>query len=274
MSDTPNAPAVNEFGSTVISGMPADTLNQQGESPTLADILAAVQKKHPVPVETEAVPPIANAQVPAEAETDPLKPAVSDEINTGNKALDVAVSSFIRSTGASDTDLQRAIKGAMEYGDPNLIDDAFLAERFKDRAGEARQIAEAVLEQSGIERQRVVDSVYSVAGDKGKWDASLAVYKQHAAPGLQKAIQLMFDSGDAASIKEAASLVVDYAKNSGVIPAIGERVTANSGVAEAAGLSAAELQAATGKLNQSSRTYRADYAKLIELRRIGRSLGK
>jgi len=274
MSDVLTPAPVNEFGSTVVSGMPADALNQQGESPTLADILAAIQKKHPVPVEAEAVPPIANAQVPAEAETDPLKPAVSDEINTGNKALDVAVSSFIRSTGASDTDLQRAIKGALEYGDPSLIDDAFLAERFKDRAGEARQIAEAVLEQSGIERQRVVDSVYSVAGDKGKWDASLAVYKQHAAPGLQKAIQMMFDSGDAASIKEAASLVVDYAKNSGVLPAIGGRVTAGSGVAEAAGLSAAELQAATGKLNQSSRTYRADYEKLIELRRIGRSLGK
>lgn len=275
MSDIPNAAPTNEFGSTPVQGLPTDQLNQQGASPTLADILAEIQKKHPVPdASTPAVPPVPNAQTPAVDEADPLKPAVSDAINTGNKALDVAVSSFIRSTGASDADLQRAIKGAMEYGDPSLIDDAFLAERFKDRAGEARQIAEAVLEQSGIERDRLVQAVYAQAGDKGKWDASLAVYKQHAAPGLQKAIQMMFDSGDSTSIKEAAALVVDFAKSSGVLAVTNGRVTAGAGEAGADGLSASELQAAVGKLNQSSRTYRADYEKLIEMRRVGRNLGK
>lgn len=276
MSDTPNAAPTNEFGTTLVQGMPADQLNQQGASPTLADILAEIQKKHPVPdASTPAVPSVPNAQTPAvEEAADPLKPATTEAINTGNKALDVAVSSFIRSTGANDADLQRAIKSAMEYGDPNLIDDAFLAERFKDRAGEARQIAEAVLEQTGIERNRLVESVYAQAGDKAKWDASLAVYKQHAAPGLQKAIQMMFDSGDATSIKEAAALVVDYAKSSGVLSVTGGRVTAGTGEAGAEGISALELQQAVGKLNQSSRTYREDYAKLIGLRQLGRSLGK
>lgn len=276
MSDTPNAAPTNEFGTTLVQGMPADQLNQQGTSPTLADILAEIQKKHPVPdASTPAVPTVPNAQTPAvEEAADPLKPATTEAINTGNKALDVAVSSFIRSTGANDADLQRAIKSAMEYGDPNLIDDAFLAERFKDRAGEARQIAEAVLEQTSIERNRLVESVYAQAGDKAKWDASLAVYKQHAAPGLQKAIQMMFDSGDATSIKEAAALVVDYAKSSGVLSVTGGRVTAGTGEAGAEGISASELQQAVGKLNQSSRTYREDYAKLIGLRQLGRSLGK
>lgn len=276
MSDTPNAAPTNEFGTTLVQGMPADQLNQQGASPTLADILAEIQKKHPVPdASTPAVPTVPNVQTPAvEEAADPLKPATTEAINTGNKALDVAVSSFIRSTGANDADLQRAIKSAMEYGDPNLIDDAFLAERFKERAGEARQIAEAVLEQTGIERNRLVESVYAQAGDKAKWDASLAVYKQHAAPGLQKAIQMMFDSGDATSIKEAAALVVDYAKSSGVLSVTGGRVTAGTGEAGAEGISASELQQAVGKLNQSSRTYREDYAKLIGLRQLGRSLGK
>lgn len=275
MSDTPNAAPVNEFGSTHVSGMPAPDLNQQGAEPTLAEILAAIQKKHPTPVDAApAVPETPNASLPADPALDPLKPAPSEDIDTGNKALDVAVSSFIRSTGADDADLQRAMKNALEYGDPSLIDDAFLAERFKDRAGEARQIAEAVLEQAGIERTRLVEAVYAQAGDKGKWDASLAVYKQHAAPGLQKAIQMMFDSGDAASVKDAAALVVDFAAKSGVLPTTNGRVVAGAGEAHAAGLSAAELQAAVGKLNQSSRTYRADYTKLIELRRLGRSSGK
>lgn len=271
---TPNV-QTNEFGTAVQAGLPDPGLNKQGAEPTLAEILAAVQAKHPVPVAADpAVPPAPNAQTPAESAADPLKPAVTDEINTGNKALDVAVSSFIRSTGATDADLQRATKNALEYGDPALIDDAFLQERFKDRWEEAKQIAEAVIEQSGIERQKLVDAVYATAGDKSQWDASLAVYKQHAQPGLQKAIQMMFDSGDAASIKEAAALVVDFAKNSGVIPSAGGRVVAGAGAADAAGLSAKEMQSAMQKLNPSSRTYRDDYNKLIEMRRIGRSLGK
>jgi hypothetical protein len=276
MSDalTPNV-QTNEFGSTPVAGLPDAGLNKQGQEPTLADILAAVQAKHPVPVAGDpAVPSAPNAQTPAESSTDPLKPAVGDEINTGNKALDVAVSSFIRSTGATDADIQRATKNALEYSDAALIDEAFLKERFKDRWEEAKQIAEAVVEQSGIERQRLVDSVYATAGDKAAWDASLAVYKQHAQPGLQKAIQMMFDSGDAASIKEAAALVVDFAKNSGVIPSVAGRVVAGAGQVDSQGLSLGEFQSAMQKLNPSSRSYRADYNKLIELRRVGKSLGK
>lgn len=276
MSDalTQNA-QTNEFGTVLQTvGLPAVDLNKQGQEPTLADILAAVQAKHPVPtVADQAIPPAPNAQTPAEP-ADLLKAAASEDINTGNKALDVAVSSFIRSTGATDTDLQRATKNALEYGDAALIDEEFLKERFKDRWEEAKQIAEAVVEQTGIERQKLVDAVYSTAGDKAQWDASLAVYKQHAQPGLQKAIQMMFDSGDAASVKEAAALVVDFAKNSGVIPSVGGRVVAGSGTADAGGLSAKDFQSAIGKLNSSSRTYRQDYNKLIEMRRVGRSLGK
>lgn len=272
---TPNVPT-NEFGTAIQSGLPDPGLNKQGTEPTLADILAAIQTKHPVPVAGDpAVPSAPNAQTPAEAPAaDPLKPASTDQINTGNKALDVAVSSFIRSTGATDADIQRATKNALEYSDAALIDDAFLQERFKDRWEEAKQIAEAVVEQSGIERQRLVEAVYATAGDKAQWDASLAVYKQHAQPGLQKAIQMMFDSGDTASIKEAAALVVDFAKNSGVIPSAPGRVAAGAGTVDSHGLSLSDFQAAMQKLNLSSRTYRQDYNKLIELRRVGKSLGK
>lgn len=274
--NTQNVP-VNEFGTQVQStGLPTDELNKHGQEPTLADILAAIQQKHPsaAPSSTTAVPSSASDQTPAVEPEDPLKAVGTSEINTGNKALDVAVSSFIRSTGASDADLERATKNALEYGDPALIDEAFLRERFKDRWEEAKQIAEAVVEQTGVERQRLVESVYATAGDKAQWDSALAVYKQHAQPGLQKAVQLMFDSNDATSIKQAAELVVEFAKNSGVIPSVGGRVVAGAGSVDAGGLSAAEFQAAMSKLNQSSRTYHQDYNKLIELRRLGRNLGK
>lgn len=270
MTDTTNpAQVVNEFGSKVDAVHAGDGLNEQGKVTTLDDILAAVRggktpEKAPDPV------------VDAAAGADKVDPVVdkAGDFNTGNKALDIAVSTFARSTGASSDDFQRACQNALDYGDADLIDKAFIKERFKDRADDALAIAEAVVEQVGIDKQRLISDVYTLAGDEAKWKESLGVYKQHAPAGLQKALSMMFNSGDPASVKEAAQLVVDFAKGSGVMPAAPGRFTAGSGFADASGLSATEFQAAVGKLNQSSRTYSADYNKLIEMRRIGKQLNK
>ena len=262
------AGTVNEFGTVTTGTDPAVApLNQQGKETSLDDILAAITGKN---VQTPAAPaPTAKATTP-----DPVDEATKAKFNTGNKALDVAVSSFVRTHGASDADIQRACQNALTYNDASLIDHAFLAERFKDKAGDAAAIITAVVEQAGVERDRLVADVYSTAGGEEQWKQALSVYKQHAQPGLQKAIQMMFDSGDAQSVKEAASLVVDYAKNSGVLGQAGQRVVAGAGPAEKAGLSAADFQAAIGQLNQSSRNYQQDYNKLFEMRRVGKALGK
>lgn len=270
MTDTTTAQTVNEFGSKVDQGAVDTGLNAQGKETTLDDILAAIRGKD---IQKPA-DPVADAV--AAGTPDPKDPVadVPGEFNTGNKALDVAVSTFVRSTGCTDADMQRACQNAIAYGDPALIDKEFIKERFKERAADAIAIAEAVIEQAGIEKQRQIDAVYALAGDEDKWKQALSVYKQHAPAGLQKALAMMFDSGDAASIKEAAQMVVDFAKGSGVIPMAPGRFTAGSGPADSAGLSAAEFQAAMSKLNQSSRTYNADYNKLIEMRRIGKQLNK
>jgi hypothetical protein len=265
---TNSGQVINEFGSKVDAAPAPDGLNDQGKVTTLDDILAAVRGGKVV--DKAADPVVEDAP---DDKTDPVKDATG-EFNTGNKALDIAVGTFARSTGATDADFQRACQNALDYNDPALIDKAFLTERFKDRAEDALALAQAVIEQAGIEKQRLVDSVYALAGDEGKWKEALGVYKQHAPAGLQKALSMMFNSGDAASVKEAAQLVVDFAKGSGVLPATGGRLTAGSGFADSAGLSATEFQAAVGKLNQSSRTYVADYNKLIEMRRIGKQLNK
>jgi hypothetical protein len=259
---------VNEFGQK-IDGQPNNQvpLNEGGQQATLDAILAAVRGKA--------------VDTPAEAATDPTPAAKTDdpldtpaEFETGNKALDIAVSSFIRSTGATDADIERAVRNALDYGDAKLVDRQYLTERFGERAADAIALAEAVVEQQGIEKQRTVQAVYDLAGDKDKWDAALSVYKQHAPAGLQKALGLMFNSGDAASIKEAAGLVLEYAKGSGVMPVTGQRQVAGGGTAASEGLSAQEFQAAMSKLNQGSRTYVQDYERLMNMRRIGKQLGK
>lgn len=279
MSENQTQDQVNEFGSKISPNADANVaLNENGpDQGTLAQILAAIRGKD---VETQP------AKVPAtedkgnlgvdDADEKPL-PTADDEdfkFETGNKALDVAVSSFLRSTGASDADIERACKSALEYGDPKLIDRAFIAEKFGDRAADAVALAEAVIEQAGVEKQRTVQAVYDLAGSKEQWDTALGVYKQHAPAGLQKALGIMFSSGDAASVKEAAGLVLEFAKGSGVLPVgAGQRQVAGGGTAASEGLSAQEFKAALSKLNPNARTYHQDYERLLNMRRVGKQLG-
>jgi hypothetical protein len=273
MSETQTT--TNEFGTQTSATVVDDgSLNQQGKETTLNDILAAIRGQNVEKAPAAAPAPEATAAPAPAADADPVVDAAG-EFSTGNKALDIAVSSFVKSTGATDADIQRACQNAIDYGDVNLIDKSFLAERFKDRAADATALVEAVVEQAVVEKQRTVDAVFELAGGKDQWTSALQVYKQHAPAGLQKALGLMFNSGDAASVKEAAQMVVEYAKGSGVLSNVSQgRQVASAGMADSSGLSQQEFQAAIGKLNQSSRTYVQDYERLIGMRRIGKQLGK
>lgn len=265
-------PTDNVFGSDIKTGMPPDNLHKQGGEKTVDDILNAIDQRFGAKPDAPAVAPVP-AKDPATPEADVVKAAAAN-IDTGSKALDIAVTSFLKSTGASDADVQRAVRHAVEYGDSSMIDAEFLKEKFGDRSAEALQLAEAVVEQGVARRESLVQAVYSSAGSEDQWKANLSVYKEHAPAGLQKAIQLMFDSGDDAAVKEAASLVNEYAKNSGVFVQGGQRMRPGSGPAASQGLSAKDFQAAIGQLTQGSRTYTQDYNRLVELRRLGKQLGK
>jgi len=271
----------NEFGTVVQPNAEQQNLNQQGTETTLDDILAAIQAREGKeakvpPTGGPAVKPPVDLFRPGSGESQqdaPSDPVATADIDTGSKALDIAVKSFLKSTGATDADIQRATAKAIEYGNADLIDRVFLAEKFGDRADEAANIAEAVLEQMQVGRERLVQDVYAQAGGKEAWDQSLAVYKQHAPAGLQKVLKTMFDSGDPAAVKEAAGLVAEFAKHSGALTVSGQRVQ-GSGAAASHGLTADEFKQAVTKLNPSSRTYHADYSKLIDMRRAGKQAGR
>lgn len=271
----------NEFGTVVQPNAEQQNLNQQGTETTLDDILAAIQAREGKEANVPAAggpavkPPVDlfNKAGEQPQETKAGDPVANADIDTGSKALDIAVRSFLKSTGATDADIQRATAKAIEYGNADLIDRAFLSEKFGDRADEAANIAEAVLEQMQVGRERLVQDVYAQAGGKEAWDQSLAVYKQHAPAGLQKVLKTMFDSGDPAAVKEAAGLVAEFAKHSGTLTVSGQRVQ-GSGAAASHGLTADEFKQAVNKLNPSSRTYHADYSKLIDMRRAGKQAGR
>lgn len=193
----------------------------------------------------------------------------------GNKAIEVAVNAFCKSTGATEQDIDRATSKAIEYGDPNLIDVQFLKERFGADADSAIELTKAVIEYSATETERLIQDVYNSAGGKEAWAQSVSLFNSVAPKSMVNVIRTMLDSGDVNSIREASKAIVDFASNSGAMVAkSGTRIQAGGGISNSQGLSAEEFREERGKLNPNSRNYEEQYYSLMERRKLGKQLGK
>lgn len=203
------------------------------------------------------------------------KPGGPELRPTGNKALDIAVSAFVSATGTSEEDISKAMEAAYEAGDAKYIDKEFLKSRFGDKADQAIALAEAVFEADSQAQKDLLDSVYSTAGGKEQFDACSALFREHAKPGMRAVVKSMLDSGNPDAVREAASLIAEFGKQSGaMVEKDGSRQVAAAGVVPGQGLSAQDFQAARQQLNPMSRSYRDDLSKLIDMRRLGKQLGK
>lgn len=124
----PNAPAPAEpSANTAITTVPAVEPNGSA-----------------VPVQpiAEQVPVVSPVAPVAQPEAEGLSAAVE---STGNAVLDVAVNAFVSMTGCTEGDISRALDKAAQYQDENLIDVAFLKERFGKNSEQAIALAKAVL---------------------------------------------------------------------------------------------------------------------------------
>lgn len=270
----------NAFGSDnpsakVVPELPQDKLDiTQGSK--LDQILELVRQGKGAEagkvVDAAAEERAAGKEPPEPEEGKPGEPALHP---TGNKALDIAVSAFVSATGTSEEDISKAMEAAYEAGDAKYIDKEFLKSRFGDKADQAIALAEAVFEADAQAQKDLLDSVYSTAGGKEQFDACSALFKEHAKPAMRAVVKNMLDSGDPEAVREAASLIAEFGKQSGaMVEKDGSRQIAAAGVVPGQGLSAQEFQAARQQLNPMSRSYRDDLAKLIDMRRLGKQLNK
>lgn len=293
MTDTtnnaPNALApvqsgANAFGNPapnvqVTPQTPSETLGDHGSK--LDQILAALQKGDGKGA-ADVVDGVRNEQaVPAKED----KPAVktddkpSSEVvqvePTGNKALDIAVKTFVSITGTTEADVAKAMELAYATGDAEKIDVAFLRERYGDKADQAIALVQAVFEADVSAKDNLLKDVYSTAGGEEQFKRCVDLFKQGAKPALQAVVRNMLDSGDTEAVKQAASLIAEYGKESGAfVEKQGGRLNAQSGVVAGQGLSRDEFNAARQQLNPMSRSYRQDFDKLIQLRQLGKAAGK
>lgn len=243
-----------------------------GGNQVLDQILAAIREGKGADAKTIA--DTADKPAAVAPEIKPVSAGDGTVKPSGNKVLDVAVQSFIKITGATEADLDRALQYAVEAGDARLIDKAFLQERFGEHAEQAQALAEAVMEQNQTSAKALLDTVYTAAGGEANFKQAAELFKTNAKPGMVNVVKQMLDSGDPDTVKEAAMLIVEYGSTSGGMVKQGERLVATSGFNAAAGISAEEFTQARQQLNSTSRTYHQDYARLMDLRRIGKQLGK
>lgn len=275
----------NAFGNKspsvqVVPQAPSETLGDHGSK--LDQILAALQKGDGKGA-ADVVDSVRTEKEPPEKPEETKKP-VEDKADdaekvqvqpTGNKALDIAVQTFVDLTGTTEADVSRAMETAYKTGDINDIDKAFLKERYGDKADRAIALVEAVFEADVAARDNLLKEVYSTAGGEEQFKRCVDLFKQGAKPALQAVVKSMLDSGDTEAVKQAASLIAEYGEKSGAfVQKEGDRLNSQSGVVAGQGLSREEFNEARRKLNPMSRSYRDDFNKLIELRQLGKASGK
>lgn len=264
-------------GAKVIPELPQDKLDiaQGSKLDQILELVRQGKGAEAGKVVDAAAEERAAAKDPAKPEEGAEKGDTPELRQTGNKALDIAVSAFVSATGTTEEDISKAMEAAYEAGDVKYIDKEYLKTRFGDKADQAIALAEAVFEADNKAQQDLLDSVYSTAGGKEQFDACSALFREHAKPGMRAVVKSMLDSGNPDAVREAASLIAEFGKQSGaLVEKDGTRQIASAGVVPGQGLSAQEFHAARQQLNPMSRSHSADLEKLIALRRLGKQLGK
>lgn len=205
----------------------------------------------------------------------PAQENTQELAQTGNPAIDAGIAMLTKVSGLNDADMQRAIGKAVEYGDKNLIDKAYIKERFGEHAAYAEMLAEAYLDDQAGQAQRAVTEAYDVAGGKENWDVAAQVFNGKAPEHLRSAARALANSGD---LKGAAKLVVETCQSMGLIPNVNPQLRGGAGNYGA--LSAAEfskeyqaLRKEAGNRSLESNQFKQRYDDLLQRRAAGKRQG-
>ncbi len=213
------------------------------------------------------------SSAPAPAAGTPA-PAAGTSFNDGGDPILKSMAAVVK-TAAAGIDLDRLLGKAVEYGDVNLIDVAYLNEKGGASASELLTIAQGMVQAVNAKAAAVEREVHGLAGSEANWNAAAAAFNQRAAPELRTVVAQMLDSKNDLQIKAAARLIVDFAKSTGSVPTAGVLLQ-SGGAAPLSGqaLSKEEFQIELRKLKPEARDYATQRADLFARRTAGKQLGK
>lgn len=205
----------------------------------------------------------------------PQSEATTELAETGNPAIDAGIAMLKQVTKLNDADMVRAIGKAVEYNDPNLIDSAFIKERFGEHAAYAELLAKAYLDDQIGQAQRAVTAAYDLVGGKQNWETASQLFNAKAPEHVRAAARALANSGD---VTGAAKLVVETVQGLGLISK--EAGILKGGAALDGALSAADfskeyqaLRKEAGNRSLESPKFAQRYQNLLSRRKAGKAKG-
>lgn len=244
------APAYNPMLSELSNPpAPAEAVKLPAAAPAVTDAPPVIT----IPTATAAAPSVSIGNLVEQFNNDPqvgLATSYLEAIATDGKL-----------------DVNRALAKAIADGDVTRIDEAYIREVLKDKAGNFLQTAQSVVKYVEHQRNALINEVHTSAGGEDAWLTALQSWQDSATPEEKATIRKLFDSGDRDSVKYAAQQVLQAARNAGVViqhnnPLLGK----NSG--SSVGLSAEGYKQALAKAGRNIRP--ETYNELRELRELGK----
>lgn len=200
-----------------------------------------------------------------------------ESLETGNPVIDAGVAMLQKVAGLNNADVERALGKAMQFKNPELIDSAFLKERFGEHAEYAETLCKAFFKEAQTQTDSLVNSVYEAAGGPEQWAVVRDSFKAKAPEHQQAAAKALMDAG---RVKEGVSLILDYCRGEGLVVVQGQQIKGQAGLAGAA-LSASEFSAEYAKLRKEagnrsleSPQFAPRYQSLLQRRSAGKAIGR
>lgn len=204
-------------------------VNTPAPAPTGATYTEAdVQARIAAALASQAAPTPPAQSNPAAAITAPA-PSAAITSATGDTVLDSLTNLFTSS--AQGIDIDRAIGKALEYGDPKLIDEAYIREKGGAQAAHLANLAKGIVDRVQSQTQAAAQAVYAAAGGEANWNAAAAAFNANAPAHLRQVVGTMLKSNGIEQAQAAAKMIMEFAQGSGLVPKQGSYVQGNPGVA-------------------------------------------
>ena len=177
-------------------------------------------------------------------------------------------------TAGKDLDLDRVLGKALSFGDPSLVDVAYLAEKGGANAQQLAEIAKGIVQAVNAKADALTREVHAMVGGEANWSASVAAFNQAAPQELRVTVAQMLDSTNENFIKAGAKIVAEFGRNSGRMPQQGAALlnTASAGL-QGQGLSRVQFQDELRKLDPNKQGYEEARAALFARRSLGKRSG-
>lgn len=224
----------------------------------------------------QAPAPQAPAQQPA---ADAVRPnwmqssANEFDVNQINDPIIKSMATVLQTAG-KDLDLDRVLGKALSFGDPALVDVAYLRDAGGQQAAQLAEIAKGIVQAVNAKAEAVTNEVYASVGGEAVWHSSVAAFNQSAPHELKVTVAQMLDSTNENFIKAGAKIVAEFGRNSGLIPQQGAPLlnSASAGV-QGQGLTREQFQAELRKIDSNSPGFEQAREALFARRALGKRAG-